>query len=365
MSTRQSLLLIVMLCLINGFDGAYGHLCHDPFRPRDRLILIPERELLRMEREGEFRIYVENAFRSVLRDLRLIITSPAFEIETVPASIAQLVPGEQSFYLVRLKLREGFEPGDYPLKISVGAKSAELRPTIEKIAVVVDEEVPIKALLLIAEGFHDLGTFIPKSRLKEENIKVTIGGIEVGKYRAGYGSIHTLEVEIAARDIKIEEYNALVIPGGKSPAILRESEEVLALVREAYRQGKIIAAICHGPQVLISAGILRGKKATAVGGVKNELLEAGAEFVDAEVVRDGNIITSRLPADLPAFCRALISALKGIEPLQEEIVEPQVEEVGEIVVRVEEFVLAERWYIYLIPILLLTGLLVWRKLRQK
>ncbi|MFH1939347.1 MAG: hypothetical protein ABIK21_04270 [bacterium] len=135
----KSLFLIVMLFLISSFG--YAHLCHDPFRPPDRLVLMPEKKLIRMEKEGEFRIYVENTFSSVLRDLRLIITSPAFDIETVPASIDMLVSGERSFYLVKLKLREGFKPGDYPLRISVEARSAELRASIEKMEVAI-EEIP-------------------------------------------------------------------------------------------------------------------------------------------------------------------------------------------------------------------------------
>lgn len=165
----KSLFLIVMLFLVCSFNCAHGHpehnpridaslesgvieiehyvcpgghLCHDPFRPPNRLVLMPEKKLIRMEKEGEFRIYVENTFSSVLRDLRLIITSPAFDIETVPSSIDKLVPGERNFYLVKLKLREGFKPGDYPLKISVGARSAELRPSIETVEVVTEEVIP-------------------------------------------------------------------------------------------------------------------------------------------------------------------------------------------------------------------------------
>jgi hypothetical protein len=103
-------------------------------------VLVPEVELVRIEREGEFRIYVENTFHTILRDVRLRIRSPAFHIEVEPSSLRRLVPGERTFFVVRLTLKEGFEPGDYPLRIDVEARSAELRPTTERMEVIVERD---------------------------------------------------------------------------------------------------------------------------------------------------------------------------------------------------------------------------------
>ena len=177
-------------------------MCHDPFRPEDHLVLVPDKELIRIERSVQFRMYVENTFRSTLKEVRLLVESSAFDIEVQPPVIETLVPGERTFFLVSLKLRDGFEPGDYSLRINAGAKSAELKPSIEKMEVVVEE----------------------------------------------------------------------------TEAITPEAE----------------------PEV---------------------------------------------------------------KP--EDIVEPKVEDVGEVVIRVERFVLAQRYYLYLVPILLLIGVLIWGKLRQR
>jgi protease I len=110
-------------------------------------------------------------------------------------------------------------------------------------------------------------------------------------------------------EVKPEEFDAIVIPGGFSPDHLRVRREVLEFVRRAHEAGKIIAAICHGPQVLISAGLVRGRRVTAYEAIKDDLINAGAVFVDEPAVRDGNIITGRVPDDLPEFCRLIVEAL--------------------------------------------------------
>ena len=106
-----------------------------------------------------------------------------------------------------------------------------------------------------------------------------------------------------------QDFDCLVIPGGWAPDRLRRHAEVLDFVRKLHEKGKIIAAICHGPQVLISAGILKGKKVTCVSAIKDDVINAGAEYEDSPVVRDENIITSRVPRDLPFFCKEIIKAL--------------------------------------------------------
>lgn len=130
--------VIVFLFLV---DPAFAHMCHDPFRPEDHLVLMPEKDLIRIEEIGEFRMYAENTFRSTLQEVRLRVESPAFDIDIEPPLLERLVPGERAFFLVKLKLRKGFEPGDYPLRISVEAKSAEIKPSIERMEVVVDRGV--------------------------------------------------------------------------------------------------------------------------------------------------------------------------------------------------------------------------------
>lgn len=111
-------------------------------------------------------------------------------------------------------------------------------------------------------------------------------------------------------EAKIDDYDAVVIPGGFGPDRLRVNEKVLDFVREMMRAGKLIAAICHGPQVLISADLIKGKKVTCVKQVSVDVINAGAQYVDEPVVIDGNLITSRHPRDLPGFTAAIIDALK-------------------------------------------------------
>ena len=103
----------------------------------------------------------------------------------------------------------------------------------------------------------------------------------------------------------------MIVPGGFAPDRLRRYPAVLKLVREAFQPGKVVAAICHAGWVLASAGILKGKKATCVPAIKDHVINAGAIYLDEEVVVDGNLITSRVPDDLPAFCRTIIAALEA------------------------------------------------------
>ena len=106
----------------------------------------------------------------------------------------------------------------------------------------------------------------------------------------------------------MDRFNFIIL-GGFAPDRLRIDQTTLNIVKTAYNQGKVIAAVCHGPQVLISAGVIKGKKATSYAAVKDDLINAGADFQDVPVVRDGNIVTSRVPDDLPQFCQEIIKAL--------------------------------------------------------
>jgi protease I len=144
--------------------------------------------------------------------------------------------------------------------------------------------------------------------LKEEGAEVTIVGTGSSQtYTSKHG--YPVEVNKEAKEIDMSKYDGVVIPGGYAPDMMRRFPEMVKIVREADQKGKIIAAICHAGWMLVSAGILKGKKVTGVSAIKDDLVNAGANYVDEEVVRDGNLITSRKPGDLPAFCREVIKAL--------------------------------------------------------
>jgi protease I len=122
----------------------------------------------------------------------------------------------------------------------------------------------------------------------------------------GEGNRYTLS---SIEELNADEVDCLLFPGGYSPDALRLHEGTLGLIQKCHQRGKLLAAICHGPWVLISAGIMGGKRATGYAAVRDDLLNAGAEFVDVPAVRDGNIVTGRVPDDLPEFCQEIIEAL--------------------------------------------------------
>jgi protease I len=164
-----------------------------------------------------------------------------------------------------------------------------------------------RVLIFVADGYEDLEFWYPKIRLEEEGAVVDVAGDQRRLYHGKHGL--TVSADMAFGTVDASAYDALVIPGGYAPDRLRRSKTAIAIVKEMVRAKKPVAAICHGPQLLISAGALRGRRATCFESIKDDVVNAGAEYVDAEVVADGGIITSRTPADLPAFCRALIAAV--------------------------------------------------------
>jgi protease I len=168
----------------------------------------------------------------------------------------------------------------------------------------------MKILILSADRFEDSELLVPLARLREEGMQVDIGSFTVGAIHGKHGERARANRAIA--EIRPGDYDALLLPGGKAPAALRQDAQVLALVRHFFAAGKPVAAICHGPQVLISAGVLAGRTATAYRAVADELKAAGAQYRDAEVVVDGNLVTSRTPADLPAFLREFITKLQDV-----------------------------------------------------
>jgi protease I len=165
-----------------------------------------------------------------------------------------------------------------------------------------------KIVVLIENNYQDLEFWVPYYRLKEEGAEVTVVGSGSSRtYTSKYG--YPVEVEKEAKEIDVSKYDGVVIPGGYAPDLMRRYPDMVRIVREAHQKGKVIAAICHAGWMLVSAGILKGKKATGFFAIKDDLVNAGAQYMDEEVVRDGNLITSRKPDDLPAFCRETIEAL--------------------------------------------------------
>lgn len=161
--------------------------------------------------------------------------------------------------------------------------------------------------VLAGPEYEDLELHYPYLRLIEEGaeIKVLAAKKEVVKGKHGL----SIEADMSMDEANPKDFDCVIIPGGWAPDRLRRDPRVLNFVKSIYEQGKIVAAICHGPQVLISAGILKGKRATCVSAIKDDMINAGAKYEDSPVVRDGNIITSRVPSDLPLFCREIIKAL--------------------------------------------------------
>ena len=161
--------------------------------------------------------------------------------------------------------------------------------------------------ILAGPEYEDLELHYPHLRLMEEGAEVKVLAVRKEVVKGKHGL--SVMADLPVTEAKSDDFECVVIPGGWAPDRLRRSIEVLDFVKDLHREGKVIAAICHGPQVLISAGILEGKRITCVSAVKDDVVNAGAEYVDAPVIRDGNIITSRVPGDLPFFCREIIEAL--------------------------------------------------------
>ena len=176
------------------------------------------------------------------------------------------------------------------------------------------EEMKLKGkrvVILIEDQVNEIEAIYPFFRLQEEGAKVEFAGRGQDKYK-GEGGLTVEPVTLNVADLKVADFDAVIVPGGYAPEQLRRDERVTAFVRGMFEAGKVVASVCHGPQVLISAKILRGKRVTGYGVIKDDVINAGATWVDDEpVVRDGNLITSRWPEDMPYFCPAIIKALSG------------------------------------------------------
>ena len=164
-------------------------------------------------------------------------------------------------------------------------------------------------IVLVEEMFNDQEFWYPFYRLQEAGARVTVvGSGSADRYTGKAGT--QIEVNAAADQISLDEYDGVVIPGGYAPDLMRRCPAMLHLVKRLYEKGKVVAAICHAGWVLISAGILPNRAVTSFFSIKDDMINAGARWTDEEVVVDGNLVTSRTPADLPAFMRAVIQTAK-------------------------------------------------------
>lgn len=159
----------------------------------------------------------------------------------------------------------------------------------------------MKILIISADGFEDLELFVPYYRFKEADIEVVIASMKKGKIKGKHG--YELNVDKILDDINPHDYDVLFLPGGKAPEAVRKNSAALEIAKHFFKENKPVLAICHGPQILVSAGLLKGRHATAYKTVAPEVKEAGGIYEDREVVKDGNLVTSRQPEDLPVFVR--------------------------------------------------------------
>jgi protease I len=169
-----------------------------------------------------------------------------------------------------------------------------------------------RAAILVEDQYQDQEVWYPYYRLTEAGAQALFIGTGKTDYRSKHG--YPVKAHAAADAVTADAFDVVIVPGGYAPDILRRYPAVLRLVKDADRAGKVIGAICHAGWVLCSAGILKGRTATCFSAIKDDIINAGAMYVDQAVARDGNLITSRTPDDLPAFMREIIEALESRPP---------------------------------------------------
>jgi protease I len=168
-----------------------------------------------------------------------------------------------------------------------------------------------KVAIMVDEMYQVLEIWYPYYRLKEAGMEVNLVAAEAEKEyhsKEGYPCLS----EVSVKEAKAADYECMIVPGGFAPDFMRRSPEVIKFANDMVNAGKVIAAICHGGWLLCSTKIFKDKKATCFMAIKDDIINAGAMYVDAECVVDGNLITSRKPDDLPAFCTAILEKLRNI-----------------------------------------------------
>lgn len=166
----------------------------------------------------------------------------------------------------------------------------------------------MRALIISADNFEDTELLVPLYRLQEEGVQVDIASLKKGPIKGKHG--YVVEANKTLKEITPGDYRVLVLPGGKAPGVLRKDKDAIEIARHFFRENKPVSAICHGPQILITAGLIKGRHATCYKSVAREMQDAGAVYEDSEVVVDGNLVTSRQPSDLPSFMKETMKLLK-------------------------------------------------------
>ncbi len=169
----------------------------------------------------------------------------------------------------------------------------------------------MKILQFVSNDFEDLELWCPVMRLREEGIQVDLVAEKKGEYTGKYG-VHC-EATMTFDEVDPKDYDGVLVPGGWAPDKLRRFPKVLKIVKSMNDDGKLIGEICHAGWVLISAGILDGRKVTSTPGIKDDMENAGANWLDEAVVVDGNIISARRPPDIPEYNKALVEFLKALK----------------------------------------------------
>jgi protease I len=165
-------------------------------------------------------------------------------------------------------------------------------------------------LVLVGPDYEDLEVWYPKLRLEEAGFDVRLAGIGEISYRGKHG--YPCPVDGHVREFAAKDLAGIIAPGGWAPDKLRRDPDVLQRVREMHEARKMVATICHGPWILISAGIVRGRKLTSTVGIRDDVINAGAEWVDQPAVIDGHIVSARVPKDLPQFAKAMLQVLRPV-----------------------------------------------------
>jgi protease I len=170
-----------------------------------------------------------------------------------------------------------------------------------------------KRLAILAEHlYEDLELWYPALRFREAGAEVVIVGAGATTYTSKHG--YPVQTDTNADEVRAADFEAVIIPGGYAPDYMRRHPAMVDLMRQAYQQEKVVAAICHGPWMLVSADVVRNKWLTCFFSIKDDVIHAGGRYEDREVVRDGTLITSRMPEDLPVFCSTIIDALTEVFP---------------------------------------------------
>ena len=169
----------------------------------------------------------------------------------------------------------------------------------------------MRALIISADNFEDTELLVPYYRLKEEGIEVDVASIKKGTIKGKHG--YEVQADKALKEVDPADYSILILPGGKAPETVRKDKNAVEIAKHFFQKNKPVSAICHGPQTLITAGLMTGRHATSYKSVAQEMKDSGALYEDKEVVVDGNLVTSRWPMDLPAFMRELMKLIKQVE----------------------------------------------------